>query len=111
MKEKFLKTIGFGVTVFFAVIGVVSGLVTVYSSSDTVQMVSQFITYVCIAIVVVMIVMYLITWFEIGMKNNDILEKISNIESQMDSFSNLSNISTQVSKLEQDIVDLKKAIF
>lgn len=109
MKEKFLKTIGFGVTVFFAVIGVVSGLVTVYSSSDTVQMVSQFITYVCIAIVVVMIVMYLITWFEIGMKNNDILEKISNIESQMDSFSNLSNISTQVSKLEQDIVDLKKS--
>lgn len=109
MKEKFLKTIGFGITVFLTIIGVVSGIVTVYSSSDIVKTVSQFITYVCIAIVIVMIVVYLITWFENGMRNDDILEKISNIESQMGSFGSLSNISTQVSKLEQDIVDLKES--
>lgn len=108
MKEKFLKTMGFGITVFFTVIGWVSAIVTVYSSSNIVKTFSQFITYVCIAIVALMIVMYLITWFESRMKNDDILEKIAHIESQMDSFSSLSNITSQVSKLEQNIVDLKE---
>lgn len=108
MKEKFLKTMGFGITVFSAVIGGVSGIVTIYSSSDIVKTVSQFITYGCIVIVLVMIITYLITWFEIRMKNDGILEKISNIESQMHSFSSLSNITLQVSKLEQGIVDLKE---
>jgi len=108
MKKKFLKTIGSGVTVFFAVIGGVSAIVTVYSSSDIVKAVSQFITYVCIAIVAVMIVMYLITWFETEMKNDKILDKISNIEGRMGSLSRLSNIISQVSNLEQDIKDLKE---
>lgn len=108
MKDERLKKIRFGITVFFTVIGVASELATIYFSSDLVKAVSQFITYVCLAVVAIMIVIYVIRWFESGTKYGEILQGISQLDQKIDNLSGLSNFETQANIFRNDIESLKK---
>lgn len=107
MKDSGLKKIRFGITVIFAVMGVISELVTICSLSDLVKTVSQFITYICLAVVAIMIVIYVILWLEAGTKYGEILQVISQLDQKMDNLHGLSNFEAQTNIVQKDIESLK----
>lgn len=108
MKDERLKKVRFGITCSFTVISMVSGLVTIYSPEGIVKTVSQFVTYVCLAVVVIMMVMYVILWLEAGTKYGEILQEISQLHEKIDNLNGLSNFQIQTNLFKADIEILKE---
>lgn len=104
--EEYFKKIGFVITLVLAVVGAISAVVTIYAPvNNIVRTVSLFVTYVCFAALAVMLVMYLIKWLEIGIKNGETFQIVAKLEQDI---RGVEDIAGQINELKNDITALKE---
>lgn len=86
MKEKFLEKKGFFVSLILSILDAVAVFVTIYAPDGKVKAVMQVIAFIGLATLAIIIIMYLIAWFQSGINKGEVLEKILEIESKIDGF-------------------------
>lgn len=86
MKEKFLEKKGFIVSLILGILDAVAIFVTIYGPDGKVKTTMHVIAFIGLATLAIIIIMYLIAWFQVGINKGKVLEKILEIESKIDNF-------------------------
>lgn len=110
MKEKFLERKGFSVTFILGILDAVAVFVTIFSPDGKVKTAMQIVAFIGLAALAMIIVLYLIAFFQVGIKKSEVLEKILDIESKIGNFKeSLDDVlksTNRIDGLEQNIETL-----
>ncbi|WP_301006707.1 hypothetical protein [Helicobacter sp. UBA3407] len=97
----FLKKAGKNISSLATLITLTSGAISTFLTDGLPRQICINVTIIGVLVVIGMIVLYLIQFFSVGIDNNDIDEKISNIHTE------ISTLSTSFNQIKKDIANYK----